>query len=110
MAKCRWGPKLNFATCFMRSKIRAPTFEKSLLFGNISSCLDPNFANLFDTTCQACSQACISQIVLEELVGTKSESLFHTSCYHNQMSIVCAGTDWIKISGDIYLATKMNQQ
>ena len=29
----------------------------------------------------------------EESRGTKSESLFHASFYHNQMDDVCAGKD-----------------
>ena len=33
------------------------------------------------------------KIFPEETRGTESESLFHASCYHNQMDDVCAGKD-----------------
>ena len=71
---------------------------------------------------QARSQACLrgGKIVLEESRGIKSESLFHTLCYHNQMCLQekielssisqrprLGSTN---ISGDLSLATKMKQQ
>ena len=43
------------------------------------------------------------KVVLEQSRGTKSKSLFHSLCYHNQMDNACAGKDEYVLTTEVVL-------